>query len=121
MQLKVESNNQTVNHWCPKSGKQVQIDTNRSKTCVDCKFAIHRLTFVPPTFVQYVFLAHVVSLLFFVYYIFIQDLFLLYVAILVFIFDLWFFFYAKWKISQKHLDVQHAKIQELRNWALRKV
>jgi len=113
-------NTTIVNHWCPRSGKQILLDTSRSKSCVDCKFAVHKLVYTTPAFVQYVFLAHVVSVVFFLYYIFVEDMSLLLIALAVFAFDFAFYCWAKWKITQKKKDVQDAKLKELRNWAMRK-
>ncbi len=109
-----------ITHWCPKIGNSIRIDTSRSKSCVECKFNVSRLVYVTPIFVQYVFLSHIVSILFFVYYLFVQDMIILLISILVFAINFTFFIYAKYKISKKHQDIKYAKIQELRNYAMRK-
>jgi len=97
----IKLDRETVQHWCPVAGNQIICDTSRSKSCLHCKFAVHRLVVAKPRFVQYVFLAHVISILFFIYYILVQDDFLLLIAIPIFLFDFAFFCLAKYKILSR--------------------
>jgi len=110
----------TVQHWCPKVGIAIICDTNRSKSCLHCKFAVHRLVVEKPKFVQYVFLAHAISILFFLYYIIVQDDFLLLIAIPILLFDFGFFVFAKYNILARKHSCLLAQVQELRNWVNRK-
>ena len=111
---------ETVEHWCPVAGNVIICDTSRSKSCLQCKFAVHRLVVANPKFVQYVFLAHAISILFFLYYIIVQDDFLLLIAIPIFLFDFGFFCFAKHRILVRKHDCLLAQVQELRNWTNRK-
>ena len=115
-----EYRGKTVQHWCPVAGYLIVCDTNRSKSCLHCKFAVHRLVVEKPKFVQYVFLAHVLSLVFFIYYIIVQDSSLLLFAIAFFVFDFGFFCIAKYKILSRKHNCLLAQVQELRNWTNRK-
>lgn len=122
----VQSNNKIVTHWCPKIGNSISIDTSRSKSCVNCKFKVQRLVYAIPIFVQYVFLAHFISIALFIILMFIADELILgmplttvaitisFVALNISIYS-----FRKTIITLKHHDVQLAKIQELRNYAMR--
>jgi len=109
-----------VSHWCPVAGSLIICDTNRSKSCLNCMFAVHRLVVEKPKFVQYVFLAHAISIVFLICYILVQDDFLLLIAIPIFVFDLGFFVFAKYKILARKHSCLLAQVQELRNWTNRK-
>lgn len=116
----IKLDRETVEHWCPVAGNVIICDTSRSKSCVHCKFAVHRLVVANPKFVQYVFLAHAVSVVFFINYLFFSDNILALVTLGVFLFDIGFYVYAKYRILSRKHDCLIAQVQELRNWTNRK-
>ena len=115
----IEDLDECVEHWCPKKGQRLLIDIDRSKSCLYCKFAVYKLICKRPRFVQYVFLGHLFTGIFFVYYLIYQDSFLFSIAVSFLIFDLAYFVIAQHMILSRKHDCLLAKIQELRNWSFR--
>lgn len=110
-----------THHWCPKLGCQIKIDTKRSKSCLECKFKVHRLVYVRPLFVQYVLLAYTFSAVFLIYNLLMQNNYMLFIAIAVFCMNVLFYYLSKLLVSKRKLDVEIAKTQELKNYAMRKI
>ena len=110
-----------VPHWCPKIGNQIHLDITRSKSCPHCKFAIHKLVFVSSPFVQYVLLAVVLSIVYFIYTLFIQDLFMIYLTSMILAIDFAFYCFVRYRIEVKKRECLLIQIQELSNWSMRKV
>ena len=116
----IKLDRETVEHWCPKVGNVIICDTSRSKSCVHCMFAVHRLVVANPKFVQYVIPAHVFSILFLLSYIIVQDNWILLISIPILLGDFGFYCLAKYKILARKHNCLIAQVQELRNWTNRK-
>ena len=108
-----------VPHMCPKLGKLIIIDTSKTKTCLSCSFAVHKLVIKSHPWLKFVMAANFAPLAFVSMMLFYSDVPNLHILGMTLPMHGIPFFAGRWLIEKNNVSFYKTSLQELRNWNAR--